>query len=701
MNIKVIIFFAATLLMSIPAAGDIPASRRVIIDDKLIQRNISGHLEYIEDFTREVGINKVISDGSLLWKPSPGGYINFGYTDARLWFRFTAENITRRDTEWYLEVDFPPIDMIELYIRDGQGLQKKMISGDFVPFRSREVRYRTHVFRIIQKPGAITCFMSIDSRDSVNFNLNILSPGRYSDRMQEDLPIYWAYFGLMMVMALYNLMMFFSVRERVYLFYTGFIITFLLFEFNFTGFAFQYLWPESVWWTNHANPLLLSLTIFWISVFLVDFIEEKGLYPSVYKLTIAAVAVPSFLMAVISLFLDVQSALIAIIIIGIFDALFLTAIGLYLGFYIDPPSKQARMALFSFSFYVLSIPVVAFTMFGILPANFFTRWAMQLGSSTVVILFSFGLADRINSMKNIIQKAETKYRRLVENSADIIFSLDEKNSITSINSSVTHILGFKPDKLVGKNFLDLVHDTHGSARTLSRMIVDEYISNLKKYHKSFQFRTTFMTNFSHEPLELSISLEYAGENRTGYTILGKASTIIDDSLLQFLQNEHFTYSLNNFLHNADIMSQRLVRNLYRYTDHSTISRLRFALREAIINAIEHGNLNMSFEEKTACIEDGSYVNLIKERQGDPKFSDKKIIIDYTLNSERVVYMITDSGKGFNLDSALIPEPEYPEDLTEGHGQGLLLIRKAFDVIRHNEAGNQIMLIKYFVTRALV
>ncbi len=126
-----------------------------------------------------------------------------------------------------------------------------------------------------------------------------------------------------------------------------------------------------------------------------------------------------------------------------------------------PPSRQARLGIIAFFMFSLGIPIVSFTMLGFLPSNFFTRWAMQLGSSIVVVLFSLGIADKINRMKFGIQKAERKYSHLIESTRDIIFTLDDDNKILSMNRAVKDHLGFHPEELVNTNFADLIQEPWG------------------------------------------------------------------------------------------------------------------------------------------------------------------------------------------------------------------------------------------------
>jgi anti-sigma regulatory factor (Ser/Thr protein kinase) len=195
-------------------------------------------------------------------------------------------------------------------------------------------------------------------------------------------------------------------------------------------------------------------------------------------------------------------------------------------------------------------------------------------------------------------------------------------------------------------------------------------------------------------MELSVKIEYVAEEGEQGIIMGKASQITDDIILQYLESERHVYRMDNYLVNAELLSQRLVRNLGRFLDSENVLMIRLALREILINAIEHGNLNIKFEEKTRAMESGEYLNMIQVRQKDHAFRKRKIFIDYLLKSKKVVYRVTDEGMGF--DHARLTDPsEKAEKEMLFHGRGILMTTATFDEVTYNKKGNQVLLVKYF------
>lgn len=85
----------------------------------------------------------------------------------------------------------------------------------------------------------------------------------------------------------------------------------------------------------------------------------------------------------------------------------------------------------------------------------------------------------------------------------------------------------------------------------------------------------------------------------------------------------------------------------RYSDQETVYNIKLSLREMLINAIEHGNLDIDFEEKTELQANGDYLQFLIERQKEPKYTYKFVTIEFTVGPELISFRITDEGNGFD------------------------------------------------------
>jgi anti-sigma regulatory factor (Ser/Thr protein kinase) len=124
-------------------------------------------------------------------------------------------------------------------------------------------------------------------------------------------------------------------------------------------------------------------------------------------------------------------------------------------------------------------------------------------------------------------------------------------------------------------------------------------------------------------------------------------------------------------------------------DENQQLRICVALREALINAMHHGNL----EVHSSLLERGdkSYLDLVAERRVQPPYRDRRVHVVVKQTAREACYSIRDEGPGF--DPCELPDPRDPANLDKLSGRGLLLIRTFMDDVRHNETGNEIILLK--------
>lgn len=148
-----------------------------------------------------------------------------------------------------------------------------------------------------------------------------------------------------------------------------------------------------------------------------------------------------------------------------------------------------------------------------------------------------------------------------------------------------------------------------------------------------------------------------------------------------------------FVCNNDPMDIRfytnfLVNYLYNTNRISLDDRdgLQITLMELLTNAVEHGNLNISYEEKTNWIMSGrDMMELIKEKAEDPRYKGRKIHISYAIRKNISAFRIEDDGDGFDWRARL---EKKTEDM-EAHGRGISLSSQYVRKLAYNEKGNQV------------
>lgn len=123
--------------------------------------------------------------------------------------------------------------------------------------------------------------------------------------------------------------------------------------------------------------------------------------------------------------------------------------------------------------------------------------------------------------------------------------------------------------------------------------------------------------------------------------------------------------------------------------------LHLGLLEILNNAIEHGNLEITYDEKSKALEGEAHEwsELVRRRCETPEMAGRLVDLEFHLTTDRCEWLITDQGSGFDYNS--IPDASDPEKLLALHGRGILLATMQFNEVKFIGRGNQVRLIKRF------
>lgn len=304
----------------------------------------------------------------------------------------------------------------------------------------------------------------------------------------------------------------------------------------------------------------------------------------------------------------------------------------------------------------------------------------------VVVRTSYRTIVELQKTTTQYRDSESRYKYLIESANDIIFTLDRSGVIVSINGSVKKHLGYAPADMIGEKITDYIYKY--SDDNYNNIIFETKMNELVKAGKFIRLIVEFRQKFNLEPKSVNIIMELI-KVEDSFIIMGKGSLPVDDFLLSAFRAERQTYTFGNYLVNAEYVSQRACRNLLQYIPESEVNKLRIALREIIFNAIEHGNLNISFEEKSKSMLNDTYQKLISERQNDPRYKIRNATVEYTIDSDEAEFIVSDEGMGF--DRAILEPPK--DDVLRPHGRGIPMASNIFDSIEFNDRGNRVTLRK--------
>ncbi|MBP7583051.1 MAG: response regulator [Spirochaetes bacterium] len=468
---RAIAYILLALLCGILSAWETASADPLYLRPEDRKANLAPHLTYYLDSTRTLGVQdmrrKEIADrfASLEGK-SPG----FGYIPDAAWFRFSITHGGKGPRNVFIVLDNPLLDEVELFFPGGSPASMKL--GDSMPFNERPVKNRHLIFPVTLAEGASEYFFRVQTTGTVAFQAAIWEPGYYYERDGTEQIMLWGYYGLMIGFLLFNLFLLVSLRDRSYLYYSVFMSVYVLFRLGYNGFAFQYLWPRSVWWNSNCYPLLVIITLICFVMFTRTFLRTERLSRLTDRLLLLLIA--AFVLALpVQAFIGLRFAMIYILTLGLAGIIILLATGIMA---LLAKQREAFFYLLAWSFFIAGSALNMLKDLAALPVNFITIWSQQIGSAFTALFLTYGLADRINTMKKIVTDSHEELmatyasldqeRELVSitlrSIADAVITTDLAGNVILMNRSAEIITGWSMYDGVGRPCGDIFNVRSGS-----------------------------------------------------------------------------------------------------------------------------------------------------------------------------------------------------------------------------------------------
>ena len=338
------------------------------------------------------------------WKAITRSAPNFGFTSDTHWFRFQVDNTTDHQVDRLIELPITFLDDVRFYhLVDGQ-IKTTYALGDAQPFALRPVRHPHFVMPVALSPGSNQIYLRLASTGTIEATLRIWEPLAFHVASQEESLLQGAFAGVLLIMVVYNLFLFFSIRDLSYIYFIGFTASYLLFHLTLSGYAFAYLWPNATHWNNFAIATFMASTAFFTCLFASSFLKLRQSSPGTRRfLNLMALACAVLFVATFFLPYHLTVRIGA----GIVFPVALTA--LTLGYWRWwRGAKYARYYCLAWTAMLLGLGVLSAEKFGLLSTSFWTINAPQIGILLLVVLLSLTLADRINSDRSLRLEAQAE-----------------------------------------------------------------------------------------------------------------------------------------------------------------------------------------------------------------------------------------------------------------------------------------------------
>ena len=444
------------------ARGDSLMETVTIRDDQSVRvPSLSTAVQLLEDPKGTLDIEKVSR------APTDSGFVaatpetaNVGFSASAWWVRLTLRNAGNQQRLVYLRQDYPLIDSLTLFEPVGDGW-KVHATGDRMPFGTRDVMHRDFLFPLTVPPDAVrTVYLRYASQGPVDINLSLLGPNELAAALSREQLAYGMYFGCVAMLLVWSGLVFVAVRDQAFLAYFAYVATFGVYMTVNTGFAFQYLWPDSPRWANVCLIMLLNFALVTALQFSTTILRARDYTPRMFHVA-RLIQVLAALGIALSPFVAYSTLIRPVTFLILIAVIFMITLGIVS---LLSGSRPARFYVIAWGAFLCGSVIFLLKNFGVVPHTFMSQHSWQVGALVEMILLSMTLSHRMNELKHQSRTDPLTLlgnRRLFDDRLPVEFAMaqQEKRPLSLLildidnfklyNDQHGHSLGDEAIKLVG------------------------------------------------------------------------------------------------------------------------------------------------------------------------------------------------------------------------------------------------------------
>lgn len=251
--------------------------------------------------------------------------------------------------------------------------------------------------------------------------------------------------GILWLMLLYNFFIYISIKDRVYLLYCIHIFACMAASYAYDGAGFQYAWPNSPVLNDYIFPIfngLIQSTSIIFTMALLQIMQTNSWYKKYFLGLLCIVGTYPILGAILPYS--------KIVPIEVVSSLLVNCSALVAGIHFSlKGNRSAQYFIVAISLFMVGLLSSNLKSLGLLPNNFFTQHAYQLGFFIEMVVLSLALAQKIDAAKKeliLVQNENianlNKYKKLYSESVSGIFQIEMSGKLVSVNRAFSKILGY-------------------------------------------------------------------------------------------------------------------------------------------------------------------------------------------------------------------------------------------------------------------
>ena len=365
-----------------------------------------------------------------------GNHPAFGFDRSAIWFLVPLHNDTA-ELDWIVQAGRPHMDNLDLFVFNQQDqLIASFRHGDQVPWSERPYPHTNLLFPLNLKPGEdYRLLFRAMSVGAIELPMKVMTPYAFQQYDTVFQNFVGLYLGAIGVMLLFNLLLYFSIRDSSYLMYCLYLSGLLGYLTSREGLPFQWLWPEQPWLNNPIQAASAILGTGFVALFASDFMRLRATRPQIGH-TIHYVGWTLVLLAPLSTL--AETGLVLRIVTACAGFLVLPIIAITID-RIVAGDRPARYFLLSFSPFAVMVVLFMLKTYSFIDSSWLIDHGFEIGSMIEAWLLSFALAYRFTMLRDENERIQREAtveleQRVIERTRELHNALNARSQFLAVMS---------------------------------------------------------------------------------------------------------------------------------------------------------------------------------------------------------------------------------------------------------------------------
>lgn len=382
--------------------------------------NENFEISYLKDSSNELNIQEIANSNDF---QKHSNKFSLGYLKDTIWIKVDLKNKSSKE-DFILSLNEHFYEKANMHYFDkSENLWKTLKNGVFTPIKERNIETSKLAFNFkIQQNSSQTIFVELKAKYPYFGNIAVYSKDYFfASRILNIDSFFILQFGILLIIIIFNLFLWISLKEKVYIYYVGYTFFALVYLINISGLLI-YFDLQHYMYKLHFSA---SLCIIFLSLFSIEYFEAKRYFKAsvfVIKILILLLFLFAFMMVAVSYspWNNFMNHIITLILI----TLIVSSIKIY-----KKGQYFLKYYIFAISIYFTSVIIFILFLMGIIEYNYFNRYAYIYCLSLEIIVFALILSNRYNIIKNEQIKTQNELISLQINQNKLLENEVEKKTL--------------------------------------------------------------------------------------------------------------------------------------------------------------------------------------------------------------------------------------------------------------------------------